>query len=335
MSPRVVVVDAAAPDAAALEDAADVLRRGGLVAFPTETVYGLGARALDKVHVRRIYEAKGRPSANPLIVHVASVAAAGEVAVLEDWIVSLGAALWPGPVTFVLPRRPHVPDEVTGGGATVAVRVPAHPVALGLLRALGEPLAAPSANRSTELSPTTAAHVVASLGSRVDLVLDGGPTLRGIESTVVDLTGEFATILRPGALSRAAVGSALAGVGRRLLVRGLPAEDGPGPARSPGLSDRHYAPSARLLLVATADLGKTLAREGRGVTVKVLSYSALFADGVSLPADPVRYAERLYATLRELDRTADLIVVEEPPRTDAWEAVLDRLHRAARPADPL
>jgi len=336
--PQVIVVDPAAPSLDALAAGAEILRGLGLVAFPTETVYGLGARALSGEHARKIFEAKGRPSTNPLIVHVASLVDAERVARFDAAARLIAAAVWPGPVTLVLPRQPGVPDEITAGGDTVAVRVPAHPVALGLLRALGEPIAAPSANRSQELSPTTAAHVVASLGDRVELVLDGGPTQRGIESTVLDLTGPEAVLLRPGSASRGSLRAVLEAAGKPLREAAATkrAPDGSTEiARSPGQMERHYAPRARLLVVPTADIGNTMAREGRGERVRVLAYSALYANGVSLPAQPDRYAAALYATLHDLDRNADLIIVEAPPSTEAWEAVHDRLRRAARPADPL
>jgi L-threonylcarbamoyladenylate synthase len=333
-SPRRLVVDGAAPDERALVDAAEVLRRGGLVAFPTETVYGLGACALSATHVARIFAAKGRPATNPLIVHVGSIDEAERVAFLDDLAVRIGTLGWPGPLTLVLPKRAGVPENVTAGGPTVAVRVPAHPVALGLLRALGEPIAAPSANRSQELSPTTAAHVIASLGARVDLVLDGGATDRGIESTVLDLTGATPLVLRPGSLSRDRLRALLTSAGASL------AEDTaqvptPSIARAPGQMDRHYAPHAKLLVVPTRAIGQALAEEGSGQRVRVLSYSALYGNGVSLPAHPERYAAKLYATLHELDAIADVIVVEEPPRTEAWEAVHDRLRRASFPGEPL
>jgi L-threonylcarbamoyladenylate synthase len=332
---RVVAVDGAAPEPAALVEAAEVLRAGGLVAFPTETVYGLGARALSSEHVARIYAAKGRPGTNPLIVHVASLAEARQVAVLNDLAIRIGTVAWPGPLTLVLPKQPGVPDNVTAGGATVAVRVPAHPVALGLLRVLGEPIAAPSANRSQELSPTTAAHVIRSLGERVDLVLDGGPTDRGIESTVIDLTGDRVVVLRPGSLPRDELRALLAAAGARLEASSSVALDGP-VARSPGLMDRHYAPHAKLLVVPTRAIGQVLADEGRGgQRVRVLAYSALYGNGLSLPAHPQRYAAKLYAALHELDATSDVIVVEEPPAGEAWEAVHDRLRRASFAGEPL
>ena len=191
---------------ASLARAVAALHAGKLVAFPTETVYGLGANALDPDAVRRIFAAKGRPASNPVIVHVASIEQVALIA--SDWpddADRLAAAFWPGPLTLVLPRRPEVPDVVTAGGPTVAVRIPSHPVALRLLAMLGLPVAAPSANRSNHLSPTTARHVFDDLNDRIDLILDGGPTSGGIESTVVDVTIRPARLLRPGLIDPAAI----------------------------------------------------------------------------------------------------------------------------------
>ncbi len=200
----IVPVDAEHPSAEVIEEAARRLRAGELVAFPTETVYGLGANALDADAVRRIFTAKGRPSYNPIIVHVADVNGARRV--VSEWPESaarLAQRFWPGPLTLVLPRRPEVPDAVTAGLDTVAVRVPAHPVALALLRAAGIPIAAPSANPSTRVSPTTARHVAESLGDRVAMIIDGGPTSVGIESTVLDVSHDRPVLLRPGMISQA------------------------------------------------------------------------------------------------------------------------------------
>ncbi len=220
---RRITVDPAEPDPVAIAEAAVLLRAGGLVAFPTETVYGLGAHALDPAAVRRIYKAKGRPAFNPLIVHVATAAEARELVL--DWPARaqrLSTRFWPGPLTLVLPKVEAIPDEVTAGLPSVAVRVPSHPVALALLREARIPVAAPSANRSTEVSPTTADHVLRGLEGRVDLVLDGGATNVGIESTVVDLTGTTPRLLRPGMITLAqleevigTVDAAARGAGRR------------------------------------------------------------------------------------------------------------------------
>ncbi len=281
-----------------------VLRRGGLVAFPTETVYGLGADATNAAAVGRIFAAKGRPPTNPLIVHVASAAvarryAAGWPAVADR----LAAAFWPGPLTLVLPRNPTIVDAVAAGGPTVGLRVPDHPLALELLAAFDGPVAAPSANRANHISPTTADHVRAELGHAVDLVLDGGPSAVGIESTVLALTAARPALLRPGGVSRAQLEAV---VGPVDLVRGSPA--------SPGQGGRHYAP---------------------------VTPAYRFAPGDPLPpgaavlrcdADPATYARRLYARLRALDAARpSAIYVETPPADPAWAAVHDRLLRATRP----
>ncbi|MBL8861280.1 MAG: threonylcarbamoyl-AMP synthase [Planctomycetes bacterium] len=322
-------------DAAALERAAEILRAGGLVAFPTETVYGLGANALDPAAIARIYAAKGRPATNPLIVHVADVDAARQLA--ASWPRAaelLASAFWPGPLTLVVPKSAQVPDAATAGLAAVGLRVPAHPVALALLRAVGLPLAAPSANRSTELSPVTARHVARSIAERVDLILDGGPTSVGIESTVVDLTGARPRILRPGAIGAEAI---------ERVVGPLDPRPAPAAARgaqlAPGQSERHYAPRARLVLAAEGD-GRTgvLARatRARGEAVGLVTFGAdlgVEADVVArLPREPRAAAARLYATLHDLDDDGcALVVVETPPRDPAWDAVRDRLTRAATP----
>lgn len=328
MPPRLVPVDPRAPDLAALADAAAVLRAGGLVAFPTETVYGLGANALDPAAVRGIYAAKGRPPGNPLIVHVAGPEMLGRV--VAEWppmAQTLADRFWPGPLTLVLPRAAGVPDEVTGGGTTVGVRMPAHPVALGLIRAAGVPVAAPSANRSTELSPTRAGHVLAGLGERVDLILDGGPTPDGIESTVLDLTTDPPTLLRPGPISLASLVKLIGPVRRR------PEGPAAGPLPSPGLMPRHYAPRTPVeLFEGRAALDRRADELRRAGTAfgMVLPGSAAGPDAVVLPDDPAGYASRLYDVLHELDgRSLSRILILLPPDTDDWFAVRDRLTRAA------
>ena len=330
---RVIKVDPNLPEDAAIETAADVLRRGGLVAFPTETVYGLGANALDVDAVERIYSAKGRPSYNPLIVHVPDVSAAREL--VSDWperAALVANAFWPGPVTILLPKRALVPDIVTAGLDSVALRVPANPIALALLRAAAVPLAAPSANRSTELSPTVARHVERSLGDRVDVILDGGPTHVGIESTVVDLRSEHAAILRPGIIGVREL-EPLVGP----LAAGKVAA-GDTPRASPGMLERHYAPRADLRLFDAVDVAKMM-REARalvedGCRVGML---VLGSDGagpfeiVRMPGDASRYAQRLYAALHELDdRGCGVIFVERVPDEPEWLGVRDRLERASR-----
>lgn len=317
-----------ADDPAAIAAAAAALRAGGLVAFPTETVYGLGANARDPAAVARIFAAKGRPATNPLIVHVADAAAARElVSVWSPVAEALAARFWPGPLTLVLPKGPSLPDLVTAGGPTVGIRIPAHPAARALLRAAGVPVAAPSANRSTEVSPTTAAHVAASLGEAVDLILDGGPTTVGLESTVLDVSVSPPQILRPGMVTRAMLEEVVGDV----------AEDrqGPqeGPARSPGLMTRHYAPRAPVVVLPAERLGTSvqasdglLCRETAGVVWRA-------ARVIAMPLDVTGYAARMYAALREMD-TAGVarIVVEAPPEDAEWAAVRDRLRRASAKA---
>lgn len=327
-------VDPRHPDPATVARAAAVLKRGGLVAFPTETVYGLGAHALDPRAVARIFAAKGRPAYNPLIVHLPDAADAPRLA--AEWSEAaerLAAAFWPGPLTLVVPRAPEVPDAVTAGLASVALRVPAHPVAHALLRAAGLPVAAPSANRSTGVSPTTAAHVERSLGDRVEVILDGGPTPVGIESTVVSLTGGGPTILRPGSLSA----DALRAVVGEVAVAAAGAE-GRAARPSPGMLDRHYAPRAEVVLApggeALADAALGAVRGGARVAVLPLGGAVEVpgAEVVPMPADASAYAALLYATLHRLDdQGCDRIVVEEPPEAPEWEGVRDRLRRAAHP----
>jgi L-threonylcarbamoyladenylate synthase len=306
-----------APDDAGIREAADLLRAGSVVAFPTETVYGLGADAFSEKAVAEIYRLKNRPSWNPLIVHVPSAAAARPL--VREWPVGaddLAARFWPGPLTMVFRRAPDL-EGVGADNDTIAIRVPAHPVALRLLEACGLPLAAPSANRSESISPTTAEHVVRSLPD-VPLVLDGGPSSWGIESTVLDLTTDPPTLLRPGALGLRAIRE----VTGKIALPG----DGPvdGTARpSPGMSRRHYAPRARLIL--TSDIGDPAPDTG------VLAFEG--PDGKNrelLPADPREYAADLYAALHRLDDAGvTTIVVQEPPDTEEWLAVRDRLKRAA------
>ncbi len=341
MLPRVLLaVDPERPDPAVVERAAEVIRRGGLVAFPTETVYGLGANALDPAAIERIFLAKGRPSNNPLIVHVADAAGAREL--VREWPENaerLASAFWPGPLTLVLPKRANVPDAVTAGLPAVGVRVPAHPVALALLRAARVPIAAPSANRSTELSPVSARHVERSLGERVDLILDGGATHIGIESTVVDLTSARPRVLRPGTIRAEQLAEIVGTIDESRPER--PAEDAP--RLAPGQMDRHYAPRARLVLANENDESvRDLCRSSRarGEIVGVVSLGGLDLDGdleadvaVRLPRDPDACAARLYATLHACDdEGCALVVFERPPSDPAWRAVLDRLERAATPA---
>lgn len=334
-SARLVEVDPRAPDPGAIEEAAAVLRAGGLVAMPTETVYGLAARALDEQALARIFAAKGRPTHHPLILHVAGELEARALA--TSWperAARLARAFWPGPLTMIVDRAPAVPAAVAGGGTSVAVRAPAHPVALALLVALGEPIAAPSANRYQGLSPTTAAHVVKQLGGLVDLVLDAGPCDAGIESTVVDVRGERPRVLRPGALGLEAL--------RRVAPDIEVGADSVRAAQarvSPGMDARHYAPRARLLLADTWEEGRRVAYglAATGARVGLVTYeahtSSIPEQRVSirvLPRDPAQYARVLYQTLHDLDDAGvDAIVVQGVPADEAWWAVDDRLKRGA------
>ncbi|MEV4281228.1 L-threonylcarbamoyladenylate synthase [Actinoplanes xinjiangensis] len=309
-----------APDADGLSRAADLLRAGSVVAFPTETVYGLGADAFSEKAVGEIYRLKNRPTWNPLIVHVADVAAARSLA--ADWpdrAGELAARFWPGPLTLVVRRAPHLPG-IGASNDTVAVRVPAHPVALELLKVAGLPLAAPSANRSEGISPTTAEHVVRSLPD-VPMVLDGGPCSWGIESTVLDLTGDVPRLLRPGALGLRVLRDTVGPI----TLPAAATEDGEARS-SPGMSRRHYAPRARVVLCPDV---RDVDRSGFTEPVAVLSYEG--TDGTEiLSADPGEYAADLYAALHRLDDAGyPTILVQEPPRTEDWLAVRDRLSRAA------
>jgi L-threonylcarbamoyladenylate synthase len=324
----VVRVDPRDPDLAALVPAADALRRGALVAFPTETVYGLGAHALDPAAVARIFAAKGRPGYNPLIVHTADLAGARALAAeWPDAAERLARAFWPGPLTLVLPKDAAVPDEVTAGLPTVALRVPAHPVAQALLRLAAVPVAAPSANRSTRVSPTTAEHVVRGLGRRVEVVVDGGPCPVGIESAVLSLAGPVPTLLRPGSVS---LDQLRAVVGEVALPSAEP--DGTAARPSPGMMDRHYAPRAELRVMAPAARAALLAEAGARPTGALLlapAPGAPLALAVAMPAEPAAYAARLYAALHEVDEAGcRAVLVDAVPDAPAWDGVRDRLRRA-------
>lgn len=341
-----LAVDPRRPEAAVIARAADCLRRGGLVAFPTETVYGLGVNAFDEAAVRRLFEAKGRPAVDPLIVHIADAAHLPLVArTVPASVQALAQRFWPGPLTLVLPKTAAVPGAVTAGLDTVAVRVPAHPVAHALLAAADLPVAAPSANLFSRPSPTTAAHVLQDLAGRIDMVLDGGQTDVGIESTVLDLCGPVPTVLRPGAVTIAMLRELLPGVVAREASRD--ARDGAMP--SPGLLTRHYAPRAPFTLYEGADHARVCARIlaaarvalGQGQRVGVL---AADEDVTALTAEPALHvvtlgslyaldtvAARLYAALRELDAAGlDVILGHGFPAGGGMGlAVRDRLRRAA------
>jgi L-threonylcarbamoyladenylate synthase len=314
----------------ALTRAAEVIRAGGLVAFPTETVYGLGADALSAVAVARIFEAKERPRGNPLIVHVADATALDEVAVrVTDRAREVVASFWPGPLTLVLDRAAAVPLITTGGLDTVAVRAPAHPVAQALIRSAGRPLAAPSANRSGRPSPTRAPHVLEDLGGRIELILDGGSTSVGLESTVLDMTTEPPTLLLPGGVTLEQLEAHL---GRVRVASG----DDVAAGRSPGLRFRHYAPRARVILI-DAGAGEEAVLSwldgGKSVALMVQRSVRLDRPGLrvrSMPVDLEAYARELFEALRDLDATGvDAIFVEGIAEVGLGRAIMDRLRRAA------
>ncbi len=319
--------------------AAKLLQAGRLVAFPTETVYGLGANALNAEAVARIYKVKRRPSTSPLIVHVASMEMAKSL--VKNWpeiADRLAKQFWPGPLTLVLPTasvetaapgcpprsgaesKSSIPQIVTAGLSTVALRMPAHPIALALIEAAGVPLAAPSANRFTELSPTTADHVRQSLGDEVDLILDGGPCEVGIESTVLSLADPIPVLLRPGAISRTELEALIGPLGS--------AQDTPtGSHPSPGMHARHYSPSTPLLLVTNGDVPG----QGRGIYLQHRNPAKQNGvTSVQMPAGAAAYAAALYDQLHNADAArCDWIAVDLPAQTPDWEAIHDRLRRAA------
>jgi L-threonylcarbamoyladenylate synthase len=316
-----------------IAQAAEVLRSGGLVAFPTETVYGLGGDASNVDAVKRIYTAKGRPRNHPLIVHLARVEQ------VSQWAQSftpaaqlLAERYWPGPLTLIVKRAPHVNDLVTGGQDTVALRVPSHPVAHALLEAFGGGVAAPSANRYGRVSATTAEHVRAEFGNTIACVLDGGATDVGIESTIVDVSGDAPALLRPGHITardlEATLGHALA-------------TPGAASPRAPGTLAKHYAPQTPLMVMEAdlvLELASSMARQGQKVAVLARSALQPVLSGltwVAAPRDAAGYAHDLYANLRALDVAGcNAILVEQPPLEAEWAAVLDRLMRAAAGSSP-
>lgn len=298
--------------------AAEILKRGGLVAFPTETVYGLGADAANEKAVARLYAVKGRPADHPVIVHFASAEQAFAWArEVPEAARQLAARFWPGPLTLILKRSKLAQDFVTGGQDTVGLRVPSHPIAHEMLSLFGSGVAAPSANRFGLVSPTTAAHVREDLGDEVDLVLEGGPSDVGIESTIVDLSGAGAVLLRPGGISEEQLGITL-----RTPSAGSPRHSG-------GL-ERHYAPRTPARLVPTHALDKVISSTANRIAVLAFSRPDERVDyWLRMPRDPAAYAQRLYAALRELDSAGcETILVEAPPQAAEWAAVLDRLRRA-------
>jgi L-threonylcarbamoyladenylate synthase len=324
----VLSVDPTAPDPDVIRRAADVIRAGGLVAFPTETVYGLGANALDAAAVERIFQAKGRPASNPVIVHLSGVSEIANVAAhWPETAARLAARFWPGPLTLVVPKADAVPSIVTAGGATVAVRCPDHPVARSLIRTAGVPIAAPSANRSTQLSPTRAEHVLGSLNGRIDVLLDGGPCSGGIESTVVDVTGELPRVLRPGLITMPMLES--------VCGRIETGATGGGVARSPGQMVKHYSPRTPLVLAQCTKQAFHFLDEGvtAGFRVLIVGFAVPrepYPSYRTMSCEPEQYAAELYAVLHEIDGAGwDRVVIEMPPDTPEWAAVRDRLTRAA------
>ncbi len=312
-------------DSGEIEHAARLLRAGRLVAFPTETVYGLGANALDAEAVARIYAVKRRPATSPLIVHVASIEMAQSlVANWQEIAERLARRFWPGPLTLVLEKQlekpPVIPSIVTAGLPTVGLRMPAHPIALALIRAAGVPLAAPSANRFTELSPTTADHVRRGLGTDIDYILDGGPCSVGIESTVLSLVGPGPVLLRPGGISRTEL-EAIVGP----VASAPEAQAGAHP--SPGMHPRHYSPRTPLLLVKDGKLPD----QGQGIYLQHQRLpSRESVRTIQMPADAADYGAALYEILHQADAgNYNWIAVDLPPNAPDWEAVHDRLRRAA------
>ncbi|HEX4147981.1 MAG TPA: L-threonylcarbamoyladenylate synthase [Pirellulales bacterium] len=328
-----IVVDPLSPEPAALRYAAELIKGGKLVAFPTETVYGLGAHALDPQAVQRIYDAKGRPANNPLIVHVAERAQARELARLwTSRAQRLADRFWPGPLSLVLEKQPHVPDAVTAGSPTVALRIPAHRVARKLLMAAGVPIAAPSANRSTHISPTSAEHVLAGLDGRVDLVLDAGPTPGGLESTVIDLTCDPPRLLRPGLIALAELEAAL----EEPIASGTMAADARRALPSPGMLARHYAPTVPVECVTDDGWQRASELAAAGERVGWLAWGLPRQSPptetmlIWLPNNVEQYSARLYAALHAFEAAAvQRIVAALPPDEPAWLAVRDRLARAS------
>ncbi len=307
---------------AEVRKAAEILRAGGLVAFPTETVYGLGADASSASAVARLYAVKRRPAQHPVIVHFSSAreafAWARDVPLPAEL---LARQFWPGPLTLILRRSDKAKDFVTGGQDSVGLRVPSHPVAQELLKAFNAGVAAPSANRFGRVSPTTAAHVREDLGADVDSVLEGGPSEVGIESTIVDLSGGKPVLLRPGRISAEQL--------QKVLKQAVDEKTASSPRHSGGL-ERHYAPRTPARLVPAYDLDKEIARLKEKVAVLAFSRPDERVDyWLRMPHEPEAYARKLYGALRELDTAGcEEILVEAPPQTAEWAAVRDRLQRA-------
>ncbi len=310
-----------------INQAAELLRQGRLVAFPTETVYGLGADASNPEAVGKIFAAKGRPDDHPLIVHLANVDQVNDWAEnISDAVWQLANAFWPGPLTIILNKKPKVPLIVTGGQNTIALRIPANPVALQLLQAFGNGIAAPSANRFGHISPTQAIHVSEELGENVACILDGGPCTVGVESTILDLSDEFPNILRPGRITR----SQLKAVLKTDIKLSTQTK-----IRAPGMMAVHYAPHTMSLLCQTETMIAMiddLCAKGKNIGLLVFSQklaSLPCQHLLHLPEQSENYETALYSSLRELDKlNLDMILIEQPPDTETWAAVNDRLSKA-------
>ncbi|MGZ5006484.1 MAG: L-threonylcarbamoyladenylate synthase [Methylobacter sp.] len=329
MKPTIATADA-------ITRAADLLRQGRLVAFPTETVYGLGADARNPDAVTGIFKAKGRPADHPLIVHIA------DVADLYDWADSVPEAalkladrFWPGPLAMILNKKPEVPLAVTGGQQTVGLRMPDHPVALALLKSFGGGVAAPSANRFCRISPTQAIHVSEELGDAVDMILDGGACQVGVESTIIDLSGKQPRLLRPGHITRQQIEAVLQTELLMPSISAAPAPEISEEVRAPGMMAVHYAPTTPAILCPAEQLPDRLKQlTALGKKVGLLNCRLDIAETgqvrvVRLPDNAANYAQNLYAALRQLDAMQlDLILAEQPPQTEPWRAINDRLSKA-------
>lgn len=303
------------PTAGNIAEAGEALQAGKLVIIPTETVYGLAANALDADAVRKIFDAKGRPSDNPLIVHIAARHDVDSlVSQVPAYAEQLMDKLWPGPLTLVLPKLPHIPDVTTASLDTVAIRMPAHGIALRVIQAAKVPLAAPSANRFMSLSPTRPDHIDPLLAEHVEILMDGGPCDVGLESTVVDCTGPKPRVLRPGRISRADL--------ENILGEALSDSNEPEVKRSPGMYRRHYAPRTQTVL------SESLRSDEAGL---VLNQVPQNPNQISMPADPTAYATALYDSLHVLDaRDLEKIVIQTPPNSPEWEAIWDRIRKATQ-----
>lgn len=320
-------------DADAIKRAADLLRQGRLVAFPTETVYGLGADASNPDAVAGIFKAKGRPADHPLIVHIADIDSLYDWAgLVPDAALKLAHRFWPGPLAIILPKKPEVPLAVTGGQQTVGLRMPDHPVALALLKSFGGGVAAPSANRFCRISPTQAEHVSEELGDAVDMILDGGACRVGVESTIIDLSGSKPRLLRPGHISRQEIEAVLQ---TELVIASASAPEIPEEIRAPGMMAVHYAPTTPAMRCPAELLPDRIQQLiTGGKKIGLLSYRLDIAETgqlhvLRLPEHAADYAQSLYAALRDLDNLQlDMILIEQPPQTEAWRAINDRLSKA-------